>query len=434
MSDKQRGTPSTDGQGLGDIHGMQRRQMLRSIAASAGLATLGSTLLTACGGGGDGEGPTAAAAGDKNAQAAPKPRLDAPTLACGTATENTLTLLITAGASGAPAGFSVQWMTCADLAANNGVWYDSSDPRLCKASFSGNANGTQWNLGPNGQTSVVIGGLNDTDPGVSYTCNGPLGCATCYVFRSFAHATNQSLRSNFSANHTCTTGSCEIPPLTDGAYCTKSQGYFGVDGTGQGGLTPPNNGSWDAVNCALAALGGSAVIGGPNRSATFTTQSAVSAYLPGGGTPGPLTGTTVDTAPAGGGNLAAQTLALTLNIALSGSGCAAGTCAETGYPAGYGSLTLCRFEAGDTWMNDATTISAATAAALNGQTVGQVLAAANAYLDGGPLPYALASAGQLNQLVDNLNLAFDGSYTTAGGASCACGGISAFAQSHLCPA
>jgi hypothetical protein len=282
----------------------------------------------------------------------------------------------------------------------------------------------------------VIGGLNDSDPGVSFTCNDPLKCGTCYVFHAFAHATSSKMRSDFTTNLECTTGACQPTGFNDGDFCTKSQGFFGTPGTGQGGTTPPSNGSWEADACALSALGGSAVIGGGTYSATWTTVAAIVAYLPGANTSSPLTGTTTDTSPSGGGNLAGQTLALTLNLALSGSGCTYGTCTDVGYPAGYGDAVLCNFKEGDTFVENGDGISAATATALNGQTVSDVLAAANAYLGGNgtvAVPYFLAGAGDLNQLVSNLNLAFElADWEPDGVDNCACGGMTAFAESHLC--
>ena len=128
--------------------------------------------------------------------AGPGTKYDTPTISCpATPDDNTIELTVCAGASGAPAGFSIQWMTCADYAANGKAWYASDDDRLCKASFSGNANRTNWNLGPGACINVVIGGLNDADPGVSFTCNDPLECETCYVFRVFAHANSSKNRS-----------------------------------------------------------------------------------------------------------------------------------------------------------------------------------------------------------------------------------------------
>ncbi len=71
------------------------------------------------------------------AVAAPKSKFSTPTLSCDFATQVGLDIKVCAGATGAPAGFSLQWMTADEYAANGNAWYLSSDPRLCKASFSG---------------------------------------------------------------------------------------------------------------------------------------------------------------------------------------------------------------------------------------------------------------------------------------------------------
>ena len=68
-------------------------------------------------------------------------KVDTPSISQVGATQASIDIQVTAGAvTGAPAGFSLQWMTAADYAANGNAWYLSEDARLCKASFSGNAN------------------------------------------------------------------------------------------------------------------------------------------------------------------------------------------------------------------------------------------------------------------------------------------------------
>jgi hypothetical protein len=86
--------------------------------------------------------------------------LDAPTLACAGSTPASITLTVTAGASGAPAGFSVQWMLKSDYDLNG--WSESSEPAgsFCKASLSGVPGDTEshaFNLGPNASVQVTIG-------------------------------------------------------------------------------------------------------------------------------------------------------------------------------------------------------------------------------------------------------------------------------------
>src|SRR5215204_6009941 len=71
----------------------------------------------------------------------PKTKMAVPVVTCAEgSTQVSINLNVCAGATGAPAGFSIQWMTKAAFDANGGVWLASDDLALCKASFSGNAN------------------------------------------------------------------------------------------------------------------------------------------------------------------------------------------------------------------------------------------------------------------------------------------------------
>ncbi len=153
-------------------------------------------------------------------QAAGKPKLAPPIISCGTSTKVSIDINVTAGAMGAPAGFSLQWMTLADYVANGNMWYLSGDPRLCKASFSGNASGTRYDLLAGEPVTVRVGDFL-LDSGTSTNCATVLLCDTAYVFRSFAHANSTFLRSDFTANLVCSTSPC-----FEGPACTLSQGYF----------------------------------------------------------------------------------------------------------------------------------------------------------------------------------------------------------------
>lgn len=161
-----------------------------------------------------------------NAKPTPAGKLDKPILSCGSSTQFSINLNVCAGPSGAQAGFSLQWMTAADYAANGNQWYPSEDPRLCHASFSGNANNSRYNLGANECVSVNIGDLL-FDNGTSTNCPDELACGTAYIFRSFAHNVPQGLaKSDWSANRTCSTQSC-TPPENG---CSFSQGYWFANG------------------------------------------------------------------------------------------------------------------------------------------------------------------------------------------------------------
>jgi hypothetical protein len=359
----------------------------------------------------------------------PKPKITTPTISCSANNDGTITVTVCApsGGTGLPAGFSVQWMTCDQFTAC-GWPPDSGNPSgdgcnrssFCKASFSGNANGTQWNLQPGQCIGVNIGGLNDADPGVSFTC-ATLDCNQCYVFRAFGHATRDNQRSDFVGNDgsiRCTTSSCGWAPN----FCTKSQGYLGNEGVRDG-----------TVACALNWLGGTVTIGindgnGPAHHAEWTTVAAINAFLPKGGTSAALGNDSSNNSPpmSGGGTLAGQTLALTLNIAVSDAGCT-NNCTGLAYPSGFGDARLCNFQAGDFFQNSANALTAAQAAALNGKTIRQVLADANIALGTGTLPPYVSSFGMLNELISVLNLSFD-----PGNVPGECCGHSAFANAHIC--
>jgi hypothetical protein len=129
----------------------------------------------------------------------PKVNVDTPLLTAVGSTTTTLTVRFSAGpTTGAPAGFSIEAMTAADFFANNG-WFASSDPRLCKAGFSGNGNLSPFSLGPNESADVTIG----DQPSCALTCG------TDYVIRAFAHATNTFRRSDYSDTLFASTSPCE---------------------------------------------------------------------------------------------------------------------------------------------------------------------------------------------------------------------------------
>jgi hypothetical protein len=154
-------------------------------------------------GGSAGSTPTAAGA---------KTRINTPQIFCATSTQTSINITVCAPNSGAsstglPAGFSLQWMTCDDYAANGNQWFSSDDPRLCKASFSGNANSSRYRLAPGECVTVNVGNLL-FDAGTSTNCSGALQCGTCYVFRAFGHATSNFNRCNFTSNLNCSTAGC----------------------------------------------------------------------------------------------------------------------------------------------------------------------------------------------------------------------------------
>jgi len=158
-----------------------------------------------------------------------KTALDAPVISYISSTGASITIKACAGASGAPAGFSVQWMLKSDFDAN-GWPVNSDDPAnpasFCKASFSGVPGCSSYNLAANACMSVNIGENLFDDCGASSTCAGELGCDKNYVFRAFSHNDPVSGigKSNFSPTLTCKTGPC------GGVGCTYTQGYWKTHG------------------------------------------------------------------------------------------------------------------------------------------------------------------------------------------------------------
>jgi hypothetical protein len=146
--------------------------------------------------------------------------MSAPVLSCAGASQVSDTLQVCGGATGAGAGFSIQWMNAADYAANGDAWYASDDPRLCKASFSGNASLSRYDLAPGECVAVEVGDLL-FDSGASTNCASGLACGSAYVFRSFAHAKCTLGRSGFSPTLSCDTLACG-----QGGGCTRPPEYW----------------------------------------------------------------------------------------------------------------------------------------------------------------------------------------------------------------
>jgi hypothetical protein len=195
-----------------------------------------------------------------SAQKAPKKtKMDTPTIQCGATSPTTINVIVCAGATGAPAGFSIQWMTAADYAiygwpADSGCPPDiNGNPTcgtsFCKASFSGVPGCSSYNLGAGQCVEVQIGDNLFDACGASSTCvNQPLVCNTTYVFRAFAHANSSLNRSDFSTNLSCTTAPCGGG---DTGGCTFTQGYWKTHGP----IPTGNNvNEWDVTNLTLGTV------------------------------------------------------------------------------------------------------------------------------------------------------------------------------------
>jgi|SwirhirootsSR2_FD_contig_51_593251_length_1189_multi_5_in_0_out_0_1 hypothetical protein len=203
-----------------------------------------------------------------------------------------VTIGVKAGASGAPAGFTLQWMKLSDWEANGGAWYASDDPRLCKMSFSGqpsfsgNAGPTRWELGAFGEVDLRIGDTFFDETGVSGALaddgtghftqpDCQLECGTEYVFRAFAHASRFNGRSCFSFIGTAAGNESSPPPASCqvafggpeviepgqscstfddcGGGCTFTQGYWKTHGPGDCN-SGHNSNVWCDTNGAAAGI------------------------------------------------------------------------------------------------------------------------------------------------------------------------------------
>ena len=71
------------------------------------------------------------------AKPAPRTQISQPIIGCDNAvtTQTSIGVQVCAGATGLPAGFTLQWLTADALALNGGVW-PSGTPDACDASFS----------------------------------------------------------------------------------------------------------------------------------------------------------------------------------------------------------------------------------------------------------------------------------------------------------
>ena len=161
---------------------------------------------------------------------APAPAVAPIAISYETSAASNIAIHVAAGQTGAPAGFSIQWMTLADYVALGNQWPVTSEvpnaqaPSFCKANFSGIVRSSgciPYNLHPGQGVTVVIGDDSLYDNcAVSSPCSGaPLLCNTAYVFRASALDVTGQLR--VSDTITCATLQC-----VGGSSCTYSQGYW----------------------------------------------------------------------------------------------------------------------------------------------------------------------------------------------------------------
>lgn len=146
----------------------------------------------------------------------------APSLALVAAGHGKVRLTVTAGADGAPAGFTVLWMTANDFAGCGGVWPENP---VAQAVFSGVATLHTWGttersfqLGPNESLDTEIGDLFD-ETGVSGTTTDELADGVAYVFCVYANGGPETSRSALS-------GTLSEATTLQGHNCTYTQGFW----------------------------------------------------------------------------------------------------------------------------------------------------------------------------------------------------------------
>jgi hypothetical protein len=131
-------------------------------------------------------------------------------------------ITVTAGASGAPAGFTVSWMTANDFAGHGSVWPESP---LAQAVFSGVATLHTWGttersfrLGLNESLDTEIGELFD-ETGVSGATANELVDGVEYVFCVCANGGPETGRGALSSTLRKAT-------TLQGNNCTYTQGFW----------------------------------------------------------------------------------------------------------------------------------------------------------------------------------------------------------------
>ncbi|MFN0207093.1 MAG: hypothetical protein ACKVS6_12390 [Planctomycetota bacterium] len=225
---------------------------------------------------------------------------------------------------------------------------------------------------------VVVGdGVNPIMISTHFTWTAPTGSAgqQFIFYYDGANLAGARLPNGFYVNVLSKIGG------GDPEYCSFTQGGWGSKGTGEGN----NPGKLLAQNFfnvygpAGVEIG---IHGSSGKSVKFTNAAAIEAFLPAGGKAGKLKLDATNPKTTAAGVFAGQVLALQLNVDFSNAGIT---------ESGFGGLIL---------TNTGN-------AALDGNTIAEVLAAANIALGGGALPFGFTNISQLNDLVTKLNESFD---------------------------
>jgi hypothetical protein len=149
-------------------------------------------------------------------------QLDAPSVHQVDSSESSLTVDVTAGASGAPVGFRVAWMKLSDFNANGGWPSDPSSPLLSRAQFYGtptwNVSTGSYQLAPGATVRIELGDFFD-ETGLLTNNVKELVDQEQYVIHVQAVGSADASASDQSADLQATTNQ----PATN---CTFTQGYW----------------------------------------------------------------------------------------------------------------------------------------------------------------------------------------------------------------
>jgi hypothetical protein len=151
-------------------------------------------------------------------------QFDSPSMTIEVTDRSSARLQVTAGTSGAPAGFKVEWMTKINFDAMGGFPAAPFDPVIISAEFHGtptltiSGGNSGYQLAPNEGTVIEIGDLFD-ETGVTTEFTAELEPGTEYVFRARTLGDGVTAPSEFAPALFLNTDPIE----TD---CTYTQGYW----------------------------------------------------------------------------------------------------------------------------------------------------------------------------------------------------------------
>lgn len=151
-------------------------------------------------------------------------QLDPPSMTVEVTDRSSARIQVTAGTSGAPAGFRVEWMTKINYDAMGGFPASPFDPVIISADFYGvptltAPEGTStYQLSPGQAATIEVGDLYD-ETGINTEFIAELAPGTEYVFRARSLGDGENLASDFAATVLLNTEPLE----TD---CTYTQGYW----------------------------------------------------------------------------------------------------------------------------------------------------------------------------------------------------------------